>query len=212
MPEKRSKFPQGTPARRIIDYATNEFLQKGLRQVTMDDIAKGLQMSKRTLYQIFSDKECLVIACIQNMSDLEHNLVAEMMEKGKNTLEIILGIIEYRLKSIEHVSSQYITDIAKHKAVSDYIQQKREEKIVQTVLFLEQGIEQGFFRKDTNLQLVMISIFMNMENLISIVDFSKTSVQECFINIGLFHLRGCCTPRGIELIDNFLEHYRTQTH
>lgn len=207
MAESRNMFPAGTPMRRVIDYATKEFFAKGVRQVTMDDIAKGLQMSKRTLYQLFADKEQLIIACIEVLAEKESNLAWSLIEQHFNVLEVTLRIIEYRLKMMSHISYQYIADIKRYKSVSEYIHLTREESIKRACNFLNQGKEQGLFRADVNFYIVMHSMMLQVDNLITQQDLKAFSPQECFINIGLFHLRGCCTPLGIELIDTFLDYY-----
>lgn len=52
---------------KTVTLAMNAFATKGIKGVTMDDIAMGLGISKRTLYEMFEDKEELLIACM-----LEH--------------------------------------------------------------------------------------------------------------------------------------------
>ena len=42
---------------KIIEYAMNEFRQRGIKAVKMDEISRGLHVSKRTVYEIFGDKE-----------------------------------------------------------------------------------------------------------------------------------------------------------
>ncbi|EJW89893.1 transcriptional regulator, TetR family [gut metagenome] len=50
--------------RQVISVAMKAFYKKGVKSVTMDEIAHELTMSKRTLYQLFVDKEALLLACI----------------------------------------------------------------------------------------------------------------------------------------------------
>ena len=50
---------------RIVEKAVEQFTQNGIKSVTMDDIAAMLGISKRTLYEIFADKEALLEECIQ---------------------------------------------------------------------------------------------------------------------------------------------------
>ena len=47
---------------RIIDYAMDEFYKRGIKAVKMDEISQGLHVSKRTVYEIFGDKEELLLA------------------------------------------------------------------------------------------------------------------------------------------------------
>ena len=50
---------------KIIEYAMNEFRQRGIKAVKMDEISRGLHVSKRTVYEIFGDKEELLLAGIR---------------------------------------------------------------------------------------------------------------------------------------------------
>lgn len=209
MKKHRNLFPDGTPVRRVIDYATHEFFTKGVKQVTMDDIARGLQMSKRTLYQLFADKEQLIIACIEVINEKEKELVHSLLDEGHNVLEIILRIIEYRLKGIENISIKYIADIARYDSVQEYIKIAQEEGISRSQHIFEVGVRQGLFRSDVNVKILMQCLHIRMNNVASASMLAEHSIQECFITVALFHLRGCCTSKGIELIDKFLETYRS---
>lgn len=75
---------------RIIELAKKEFISKGIRQVKMDDFAHALSMSKRTLYQIFADKESLLLACIQERHSYFKALAEKKQQETDNVLEIIV--------------------------------------------------------------------------------------------------------------------------
>ena len=45
---------------RIIEQAMQMFVTQGIKSVRMDDIAQQLGVSKRTLYELFGDKEGLL--------------------------------------------------------------------------------------------------------------------------------------------------------
>ena len=49
---------------RIIETASEAFTTHGIKSITMDDIAASLGISKRTLYEVFQDKESLLTQCI----------------------------------------------------------------------------------------------------------------------------------------------------
>lgn len=204
-------YPEGTTMRRVIDFATKEFFAKGVKQVTMDDIAKGLQMSKRTLYQLFADKAQLIIACIEATREKERTLATSLILEGRNVLEIVLCIMEFRIKGLENVSRDYVRDVSKMESVMAFVKIVQEEAINRSVNFLQLGVAQGFFRNDIDFQLLTRSMLTQMDNAIVADEETDYTIEDVFINIGLIHLRGCCTTKGIELIDTFLEHYRS-TH
>lgn len=50
---------------RILELAMQEFSLRGLRDIKMDDMAHKLRISKRTLYEIYADKESLLLEGLQ---------------------------------------------------------------------------------------------------------------------------------------------------
>lgn len=57
-----------TARRQIVDYVRREMCRHGVSKLTMDDIAKGMKVSKRTLYQLFPQKTCLIRLCLSDIA------------------------------------------------------------------------------------------------------------------------------------------------
>ena len=55
---KRKRTDKKLIRMQVIKAAAEAFSQKGIKNVRMDDIASSLSISKRTLYELFADKEC----------------------------------------------------------------------------------------------------------------------------------------------------------
>ena len=83
---------------RIITAATEAFTSKGIKSITMDDIAAALGISKRTLYEVFSDKESLLKECILKAQADRDKYLQKVFEQSHNVLEVILAVFQ---KSIE---------------------------------------------------------------------------------------------------------------
>ena len=83
---------------RIIATATEAFTTKGIKSITMDDIAAALGISKRTLYEVFVDKESLLKDCILTVQAERDRYLQEVYEQSHNVLEVILAVFQ---KSIE---------------------------------------------------------------------------------------------------------------
>ena len=75
---------------RIIMTATEAFTLKGIKCITMDDIAAALGISKRTLYEVFADKESLLKECILQKQAERDKYLQEIYEQSNNVLEVIL--------------------------------------------------------------------------------------------------------------------------
>lgn len=78
----------------IVAKATEKFVRDGCRRVTMDDIAKALRISKRTLYETFANKEVLLEAVLTDIKELMRSRQADyfekVREKGANPLYAML--------------------------------------------------------------------------------------------------------------------------
>ena len=75
---------------RIIDYAMGEFYKRGVRAVKMDEISQGLHVSKRTVYEIFGDKEELLLAGLKIKSlEMREKLETYSCNVAHNVVDII---------------------------------------------------------------------------------------------------------------------------
>ena len=86
---------EGEKHRIILGQVTILFMQYGIKSLTMDDIARHLGMSKKTLYQSFSDKAELVIKGIQSYMDEENKALCSIQEKSENAIEEMFLISQH---------------------------------------------------------------------------------------------------------------------
>ena len=83
---------------RIIDTAVEAFSAHGIKSITMDDIATSLGISKRTLYEVFSDKETLLEECILKGQKEGDEFLKNVLATSGNVLEVLLKFYQ---RSIE---------------------------------------------------------------------------------------------------------------
>ena len=74
----------------IIQKVMALYLQFGIRSVTMDDVVREVGISKKTLYQYFTDKSELVAAVIDCDSNLKSKEHEEAIEGASNAIEKML--------------------------------------------------------------------------------------------------------------------------
>lgn len=189
---------------RIIEQAVNAFHQEGVKCVTMDSIAHALSMSKRTLYQMFSDKEELLLACIRWHDEQHEEELSRMLDKQDNVLEFILTIFAKRLEEMQQIKHTFFMEILKYPKVMAYFGEKQQLQEKDAVEFLNRGIEQGYFRRDVNFRIVYNQLTEGINTMLRNKVLQSYSQRELFCNTVLIYLRGCATLRGIELIDKFM--------
>ena len=76
----------------ILRTALEQFTSRGIKDVKMDDIASMLSISKRTIYELFNDKEQLLFEALKlhNEKILQEGKL--IVRKASHTLEIILNL------------------------------------------------------------------------------------------------------------------------
>ena len=83
---------------KIIDYAMAEFYKRGVKAVKMDEISSGLHVSKRTVYEIFGDKEELLLAGMKMQQAKELQLLEEFANtQARNVIDIISYVYKQQM-------------------------------------------------------------------------------------------------------------------
>ena len=198
----------GALRRRVVETALVLFRTRGIKAVTMDDIAHALTISKRTLYLLFTDKEELLLEGLKLGRIRERQEMEATLAESPNVLNAILEIFDHRMQELEHTVPAFFTDMSKYRTVTEFFDRCSEADAEEAVAFLRQGVEQGLFRQDIDFdifyRLLVGQIAQIFNNLLS----RDYDVRTVFINIVPVCLRGCATPAGQQLIDAFLERYR----
>lgn len=202
------KYPKGSIARTVIEYATEEFYAKGIKKVSMADIAKELHMSKATIYSFFETKQALILACIEHAEDLQHEHTYRVYKEGGNVLVCILAALDFRTSRIEGITQEYIGELANIPSVMKYVRESHERSKAVLVDFYRMGVREGLFRADTNISILLGAFYAQLESEQTIRYVEEYGIRTCFFNIGLLHLRGCCTPKGEQIVDEFIESYK----
>lgn len=189
---------------KIIKSATNLFQKKGVHKVTMDDIAHTLSMSKRTLYQIFSDKEELLLACVIVFEQEDRKYAEELKRKATSVVDFLLIYFSRKLSCMDDVVSEFYIDMIKYPRVAKHIELHKKMFESYAVNFLNKGVEEGFFRSDINFYIIVNQLRVGMDIAAQKNMLSQFSRRELFMNTVIPYIRGCSTIKGIDMIDEFI--------
>lgn len=187
---------------KILHIAAEKFLSQGFKSVTMDEIASGLGISKKTVYTHFSTKTELVEATtnlvferISTGIDVIHGLDKDPIEELYEIKKFVMDNLKGEKASPVFQLQKYYPKIFKSLKIRQF--DKMQETIIEN---LEKGIKMGVYRKNLNLAFVSRIYFLGVngikdENLFPRNEFSPKKIHEEFLN---YHLRGIVTPTGLE--------------
>lgn len=135
------------------------FAQRGLRATTVRDIADGAGILSGSLYHHFSSKEEMVDEVLRGFLDWLFGRYQEIIDTERNPLERLRGLFMASFDAIEqrHAHVVIYQDEAKHlssQARFSYIEELNRRQRKMWVDVLTEGIEQGYFRDDLDVDLV----------------------------------------------------------
>ncbi len=195
---------------KILSKASEMFLLYGVRNVTMDALSGELGISKRTLYEKFRDKDTLVIECLRYMLLQDNSEMLRIIERSDNVMHAIVNIMKHSEEKRKQFPVVFLEDIKKYyKAVNANFYGCKEtlKEYSASYILIVRGIEQGMFRKELNTELVdtflheLISMLHNSERF----HLLAPSDDEVFLNIILPYFRGLSTPKGLALLESYVE-------
>ena len=190
---------------RILEVAMQDFIQRGIRAVKMDDIAGSLGISKRTLYEIFPNKESLLLEGIRLKQAMgEEEMVKYVTEKNPNTMDIIMKFYHMQMEELSSLPLTFITEISRYPLVTDFLRKKHQKSEENANRFFQRGVKEGYFRSDVDYELISRFGEGMTQNAIARQLYFQYEPQYIFRNIIFLFLRGFCTQKGLEYIDNTL--------
>lgn len=189
---------------RIIDAAMQCFMQKGIKAVRMDDIANELSISKRTLYEIFQNKEDLLFEGVKNATEQQSQSMLVYSQQHNDVMQIILHFYVLKIRELDTVNPLFFTEINKYDKVRNYLQERHEEQRKNTNKFFLRGVEEGYFLPQLNYDIVTRLGDASMEYVMSTKMYKEYSLQELFKNFVSVLLRGYCTEKGQRLLEKSL--------
>lgn len=187
---------------RILKAAMKAFAELGVKAVRMDDVAQSLSISKRTLYEIYKDKEELLYQGIVQFDQEAKQSMSAYIEQAESVMDIILEAYQRRVVRTGTVNPLFYEDIQKYPKVVDYLNKEREHTYASFIELLRRGVSEGYFRTDIDYELVAqmfnaINSFVMTQHLLS-----RYSIQQVFTNMLLVPLRGFCTEKGLQVIES----------
>lgn len=178
----------------------------------MDDIAKHLAISKKTIYHFFKDKNELVIALVKKKLKDDEDQMEDIISKSANVIEEMINMMKCSEDIFSRINPIVIHDLQKyHPDAWKQFQNFKADVLIRTLEeLLTKGIKQGYIRPELDVKIIARMRVAQVElgfntALFPQAEFSPWKVQTQFLE----HFNyGICTLEGYKLLDQ----YRNITH
>lgn len=186
---------------RILETAMKLFTEKGIKAVRMDDVAQTLSISKRTLYEVYTDKEELLYQGVSKYNQDYRKSMTDFIEQASSVMDIIIESYQRRVVRTGSVNPLFYDDIQRYPKIVELLNKERERARDQFLGFMQRGVREGYFRENVDYELIAhlfgaINSYIMAQHLLN-----NYSMQQLFTNMMLVPLRGFCTDKGLQAIE-----------
>lgn len=190
---------------RILAHAMRKFLSDGIKATKMDVIASDLGISKRTLYEIFGNKEKLLLAIIEKQRSEYTQYMADLVHKGYDPMRIVLEFFMIQLKMMQSIKPSIYDEIQNYKMLQDFFEERRQNRKDAAHKFFANGVKDGYFREDVDYSLILDLGEAHSQFIRNNALCHNRRVSDVFKNTFMVTIRGISTIKGLEIIDSYIE-------
>ena len=189
--------------KKLVEKVSVLYLSYGIKSVTMDDVAKHLGVSKKTLYAIVKDKDQLVRLVVDDQIEMHKQQDRVLKEKGISALEEMLIVFKRVSELLRSMNPSYQYDMNKYypELSAKFISFKENQLFENIKENLIKGKKEGIYRPEINEDIIArmnsernLSMFRNNENMQSWI--THDSFQEIF----LYHIHAVLSDKGRQLL------------
>jgi len=183
------------------------FCQFGIKSVTMDDIAKHLGMSKKTIYLHFSDKNALVVELMRDKMENQVCVMNDCINSAEDAVHEVFFAVTQMQHLLSNMNPMLFYDLQKyHPEAWQHYVAFREKKLYGVIYNnLKRGVEEGNYRKEIKADILAWMRIGQIDTVFSQTTYptNQYNIVELMTEITVHFLHGLCTKEGHKLIDKY---------
>ena len=192
---------------RIISESKALFLKLGIRSVSMDDIASQLGISKKTIYQLFADKDELVDHIIEaDIQQIQYEC-NKCCETSSDAIDEIFKTMEMIVAQFRNMNPMVIFDLQKyhHRSFEKFMQHRNTFLLEIITNNLEKGLKEGLYRENIKIDILARFRLESMMLAFNMDLFPPTTFNALEVTLEIIQhfLYGLSTEKGYQLINEY---------
>ena len=191
---------------KIIETAKDQFMRFGVRSVTMDDIARMAGVSKKTIYQEFSDKNQLVYETFESAIAQDKKMMELIPKYQDGVIEHLLGLSTFIRKRFSDFNPMVLNEIQRYfPQCWQLFEEFTNKHIVNEIIeLLEKGKTEGVIRKELNSEIIALMRIEQMMLTFDPLKFPTSKYNQLELQLQIFEhfLYGIFTDKGKDAYQN----------
>ncbi|TAE51120.1 MAG: TetR/AcrR family transcriptional regulator [Bacteroidetes bacterium] len=172
------------------------FLKYGIRTVTVGQITSHLNISSKTLYQLFGDKTGLVKACFELYSQNSHKTFEEIEAEAENVADMLIRFYKRLTDSLSRINPNFFNDMAGY--FPEIWSSDEAFAMNHTRIILRRGVEEKIFVGGIDIELCAQTLTLLLRFMFEREPFGSHNSQRLLANVLWPYVRGISTPEGLE--------------
>ncbi|MCX6183297.1 MAG: TetR/AcrR family transcriptional regulator [Bacteroidetes bacterium] len=188
---------------------TEVYMKNGIKNITMDDMAKELKVSKKTLYKYVKDRPELAAKSMEWKLAYDKKFVNDILAKNLNAIEELCEISNFYCANLMQMHPSLHFDLEKYyrHAWEQFIEY-RNSFLYNTMLSnVNKGIRDGLYRADFDIEVIVTLYIMKVDMVFDprVFPISKFKFAEVYIEMVKYHLSGIASEKGLKEMHRLLE-------
>jgi TetR/AcrR family transcriptional regulator, cholesterol catabolism regulator len=190
----------------LLGKSREMFMKHGVKSLTMDEIAKEMGMSKKTIYQFVENKAELINLTMKDFLEEERRLMEVILKKSGNSVEEMISMMEYWLQVVREFNAKTLNEVQKYYPETWKMYNEYRFNFMLGLIKnnLENGVKEGYYRGDLDADVISKIYILAVEILLN-QDLFPTR-QYAFLNIYReflgYHFRGIVSAKGLKYLDS----------
>ncbi|MEQ9262943.1 MAG: TetR/AcrR family transcriptional regulator [Owenweeksia sp.] len=198
-----------TQEQEIILRTLDLFMRYGIRSITMDDVAREMGISKKTIYRYFDNKADLVHKCVTLIHDTIKSRMEEIHQSAKNAIDELFEIDRVVREIMENHNPGVRFQLQKYypKTYNEVFHGRKKLITKMITENIENGIRDGLYRKDLEPDIVTHLYCSKVETLPDEEEelITKYDMKPIMRQALLYHIRGIASDKGLKYLEQKLK-------
>jgi AcrR family transcriptional regulator len=190
----------------VIERSTQLFMRYGIKSVTMDDVARELGISKKTLYKHFTDKNELVMGILNAKLDLDIHYCVRCKSTAENAIDELYSISKFVLEQVGHINPVVFFDLKKYHPEGWELMRKHKWDFILNSIRenTQRGIKEGLYRSDLDIEITS-RLYVSTTDIImegNVYPWPEFQFDKVFSEVVRFHIFGLINEKGLAYINS----------
>jgi len=185
--------------KKILEYAITQFLDKGSYKTTMDELAKGLKISKKTIYKYFPSKIILMERVLSFLQEKTKRELYQIVDSEKCFLEKFVGVASYFAEFSIKMSKNKFIDFLKTELKLWYAVDNFRTHVIEHVweVIIKQGKKEDFII-NKNEKIILTMILSSLKGIINptFLTENNITIKTAFDETFYILINGILTEKG----------------